>query len=681
MIRRTRSDTGHRRELWIVLVLLGLIVVVPTACVLWFMTRAMANERLAVHQRVTVAYRAQLIAVRTRLQSLWEDRIDALSGMDSGLSGPESFAVIVRRGLADSAVLYDKAGHSAYPTLPGFPLEAKTPEPAAWSEAERLEYRLGDPAAAARAYARIALGSRDAHFTARALQAKARCLAKAGYGNAAIDVLVHEIGGEDYSHALDAEGRLIQADAWLRALELMPGTEHPEYIRTVELLTARLNDYEDDFLNARQRRFLMARLRDIMSDPPALPTLASEEIAAAYMERHSESRDPSFVFPFDLPDSWLAGPEQTEIPVLRPTFLARVWQLPLPEERGVALFTQERLLAEVAQLCREQALPPEVSVTVLPPGTEPDPEAPFPSLAVGRPLTGWRLGLVLEDQGLFEGTASRQSTAYLWIGILFIAGITALALLVARQIGRQMKVARLKNDLVATVTHELKTPLSSMRMLVDTLLDGHFRGNEPKTREYLELIARENVRLSRLIDHFLTFSRMERNKKVFQFSVVAPARIVEEALEATREKLESAGFQLEIDISPDLPEIAADPDAMITVLLNLIENSYKYSDDDRRVIMRAFELDGRVCLEVQDQGIGMSGRTVKKIFDRFYQADRSLARKTGGCGLGLSIVEFVVQAHRGEIAVESRPGRGSTFTIKLLRADSPAAGKLLEGAR
>ncbi|MHC4566735.1 MAG: sensor histidine kinase, partial [Planctomycetota bacterium] len=115
----------------------------------------------------------------------------------------------------------------------------------------------------------------------------------------------------------------------------------------------------------------------------------------------------------------------------------------------------------------------------------------------------------------------------------------------------------------------------------------------------------------------------------------------------------------------DLPDVMADGDAMITVLVNLLDNAYKYSYDDKRIELRAFAQDGKVCFSVSDNGLGMSRRSAKKIFNRFYQVDRSLSRGAEGCGLGLSIAKFIVDAHKGSIGVESRPGEGSTFTVKL----------------
>jgi len=111
--------------------------------------------------------------------------------------------------------------------------------------------------------------------------------------------------------------------------------------------------------------------------------------------------------------------------------------------------------------------------------------------------------------------------------------------------------------------------------------------------------------------------------------------------------------------------VVADRDAMVTVLVNLLDNAYKYSYDDKQIELRVSPYNGLVCFCVCDKGIGMSRRSARKIFKRFYQADRSLSRGAEGCGLGLSITKFIVDAHKGTISIDSKPGEGSTFIVKL----------------
>jgi signal transduction histidine kinase len=121
-------------------------------------------------------------------------------------------------------------------------------------------------------------------------------------------------------------------------------------------------------------------------------------------------------------------------------------------------------------------------------------------------------------------------------------------------------------------------------------------------------------------------------------------------------------------VADGLPAVRADEDALVTVLLNLLDNAWKYTPGEKRIGVRAYREKGRVVFAVEDNGIGIAARERKKIFRRFYQVDRRLAREAGGCGLGLSIVEFIVRAHGGSIDVKSQPGRGSTFSVAIPEA-------------
>jgi signal transduction histidine kinase len=189
--------------------------------------------------------------------------------------------------------------------------------------------------------------------------------------------------------------------------------------------------------------------------------------------------------------------------------------------------------------------------------------------------------------------------------------------------------------------------------------------DENTTREYLQLLATENARLSRLIDNFLTFSRLERNKFTFEFTRVRPHQIVEGAVAALGERAHAPGCTLESRVAADLPSIRGDVDALVTALLNLLDNAWKYSGDVKHIVLRTESRTGSVCFAVEDNGIGLTPREGKRVFRRFYQADQGLSRSAGGCGLGLSIVQSIVEAHHGSVRVESEPGRGSTFTIEI----------------
>jgi two-component system phosphate regulon sensor histidine kinase PhoR len=242
--------------------------------------------------------------------------------------------------------------------------------------------------------------------------------------------------------------------------------------------------------------------------------------------------------------------------------------------------------------------------------------------------------------------------------------MTLIGIAVGQSMRRHLRVAGLKTDLVAAASHELRTPLASMRVLVDGLL----ADPEPdarKTREYLQLIAIENARLSRLIENFLSFSRLDGGRQPLVFAAVAPATIVETAVGAVSPRLPE-GCDLRVDVAPALPAVMADAEALGAALVNLLDNALKYTSADKRIAVRAGrDGDGFVQFDVVDNGIGIPVREQRRIFRRFYRVDPHLSGDTTGVGLGLSIVEGIVRAHGGTVGVRSEPGAGSTFTLRV----------------
>jgi len=640
------SGIGPGRGPWPILLLLVASVVLPTACVLWFMAQAVQNERAAVQQRLADAYRSQLKAAAEQTSLRWRRTAGELSCPADQAAAAAIFERLTTSGVCDAVVLYGPDGKPVYPP-PEAPPSATGPVDAAWERAARLEFVQSDFNAAASAYGEIASRAGDVARAAQALQGAARCLAKSGRREGAIGVLAGTLQGPDYATVRDAGGRLIAPGSLLMAIELMP-PDHPSRAGALASLTARLNDYGPPPMPAAQRRFLMRRLQEAAPDCPPLPTLSAEELAERYLAR---------------------GPSLPASPNLNRTDLEGVWRLASPDGTGVGLFREERIREQLRSAAMAGVAPGEASVEVLAPGQETSEAASFAAASAGEPLGGWHLALHLEGVNPFSVASQRQTAAYLWTALLVIAFTAVAALTVVRYVLREVKLTRLRTDFIATVSHELRTPLASMRLIVDTLLEGHYR-DQAQASEYLQLLAKENERLSRLIDNFLSFSRMERNKRAFEADEIRPEEVVAAAADVVRGRFESGGCRFDVDVAPDLPVVAGDRDALVTVLLNLLDNAFKYSENDRHIVLRARAEGATVCFEVQDNGIGLSSRAIKRIFDPFYQVDRRLSRRTGGCGLGLSIVRFIVDAHGGAIEVQSQPGKGSTFAVKLPRRPS-----------
>ena len=615
------------------------LVLALAACLLWFMNGAMQNDRLAVREELAGAYRGTLMAAQARLARHWTDMAAALDNVPLDTSAAAAFASCLRSARVDSVLLFDPQGRLLYPDTAVAVETDWGPLEAAWAEAGSLERVQKDQIAAAARYGEIATASTNANLAARALQAQTRCLLQAGQTNAAIGLITGPLEEERFRLASDAQGRGIVANSELLALELLRDSAAPLFRTTAAKLTRRLTDYTQSTIAAPQRRFLLQELKRLAPAQETTSMLPAEELAAQAAERHLRpSRDP----------------------VLRASALPGVWQFAANGGRVLGLCRQETLRAELHRAVAGSEVPPEVRVAVSPPTAESG--GGLLSLPAGSFLPGWRVTLSLNDERVFETAARHEVAARLWVGLLLIALICVFALGVAQAVGQQAALARLKNNLVANVSHELKTPLASMRLLVDTLLSAE---NLPErtVREYLELISGENARLGRLVDSFLTFSRLERGQYPFRFEAVAPGRIVEQAVEATRPRWESAGRRLGVEIEPELPPIRADAEALTIAVSNLVDNACKYSKSIERIVLRARARDGKVAFVVEDDGVGISWRDRQRIFRRFYQVDQTLSRGTGGCGLGLSIVQFIIRAHAGSVRVESELGRGSVFTL------------------
>jgi len=615
------------------------------------MARTLENERDAGRQRLWQAYRGQLEALQSGFEASWDTRMRGLEGLVQGQPAPAAFAAAVRGGFAEAVIVYDAEGRSLYPRSVPSALRtdrdtgrgAGSGDGTEWSEAARLEHRAGNAEAAASAYADLAERTTDTGLEARAFQARARCLVKMGRRAEALELLVETLGQDRFAGRLDEQGRAIRPAAGLLALELAERGS-PAFTDIAAQLAAQLRDYGSGGIPSRQRRFLMNELRRLAPEHE-FDTLAAEELAARILE-HS---------PANVHHSHLAPAA------------SGVWQLTLAEGRLRALFDEQGLRPVISGLSEPVSggsAPEGVRVAVLEPGQDPEQTA-FVTLPAGKHLPGWQLALSFEDQEQLEAQAREKRLAYLTTGVLIAVAMIAVAAFVVGAVRRQERLTRLKNDLLATVSHELKTPLSSMRLLVDTLLEAD-RLDPTRVREYLELIAKENARLSRLIESFLTFSRLESDRQKPERVEHEPQALVEAAVEAAGERFSAPDCRLAVRVEPDLPSVDVDREAFVTVLVNLLDNAWKYTEAEKQVELSAFRDNAHVCFSVQDNGIGLSGRDQERIFDRFFQVDQRLAsRSRSGVGLGLAIVKHIVRAHGGTVSVTSKAGAGSTFTVWL----------------
>jgi two-component system, OmpR family, phosphate regulon sensor histidine kinase PhoR len=246
---------------------------------------------------------------------------------------------------------------------------------------------------------------------------------------------------------------------------------------------------------------------------------------------------------------------------------------------------------------------------------------------------------------------------------------------------REAQVARLQTDFVNKVSHDLRTPLTSIRMFVETLQLGRIQ-DPARQSEALEIIADETARLSGLITRLLDWARMESGRRSYELRRQPVGPIVDAALEAFSPQLLQHPAEVTRSVPADLPPVWADREAITEALLNLLNNAHKYTGDDKKIEVSAGREGELVVIDVKDNGPGIPQREQKRVFDKFYRGTDPLQRTIEGTGLGLAMVKHIVGGHGGRVSVHSELGHGARFRIALVAAPAqqPAQEPAAAGA-
>lgn len=284
----------------------------------------------------------------------------------------------------------------------------------------------------------------------------------------------------------------------------------------------------------------------------------------------------------------------------------------------------------------------------------------FPDYLIGIQLKGLTIADAL--QARFERDLAFIGLAAL---VLIIGGA-----LIYRNVRREVDLARIKSDFVANVSHELRTPLSLIRMYAETLEMGRVASDDRRHR-YYRIISQETERLTHLINNILNFSRIDAGRKSYQFAPTDLNALVADVMDRYAFTLQQQGFDVDIDLREHLPLIKGDDEAIAEAFINIIDNAAKYSEEEKHICVATGRAGEYVYVDVEDRGMGIPRGEQEKIFEQFYRISDSLVHDTKGTGLGLALVKHIIDAHGGDIDVESKPGQGSRFRLAFQIASEP----------
>jgi signal transduction histidine kinase len=628
------------------LLLFAATMIVPAACLVWLGWRMVRQDHLLERERVQERRDQAADLAAAALQRVLAEADEKLTAFHAAPAAPVpslwTGATLI--SLAETGLLASAGTHLLFQPAASSP---PTADPAAFAAADELEFRKHDLAAALHVVHELA-GSADPRIRGEALVRVARIEKKLGDLPKAIDAYTDlgklgslRVSGSPAGLAA-IQGRALLFEAGGRTAEL-----HQEAaILSRELAAGRwpLTSAEFEFSD-RQAREWLGPVAPGAPDANRLALAgAAEQIWKEWRNgEKTEGRDRRIVRMDGRSILALTRSSAGRLSamLLSPQTLDAAWVRP----KGVrfALTDADGLpvLGDPKASLNQQSLRP-ASATQLP----------------------WTLHAIGGETALASPGLSGRTR-------LLLAGIAMMTLLlltggyfIQRAILHEVAVARLQTDFVAAVSHEFRTPLTTVRQLSEMLVRGRV-SSEERRQQFYETLLRESERLHRMVEGLLNFGRMEAGKLQYRFEPVDPKDLVGEVVCDFQREVHPLGYRIEVERDGTLPLIRADRQSLARVLWNLLDNAVKYSPDHRTIEVQLSGGKGGVSVRVCDRGLGIPAAEQEEIFHKFVRGAAAKAANIRGTGVGLAMARQIVAAHGGGISVSSEPGRGSVFTVLL----------------
>lgn len=663
-----------------------------------------AGER----QRAAEAVAARAEAFIAKTEALFLERSARAPGAPTEPDLPPA-AVVSKSALAEmplisEVLLVDREGRVDFVTskplylLPGEKrgsrdVTAALENNALWKEAEAAEFRLRDYSGAVSLYRRLAASAGDPAVAGLLLNRVGRCFWKWGRGEQAIAAYREQLraGSPDL-----AAGGVLLAAAALRqiaAIQSDDGRAGEAAATLLELcrglLDSRwpLDEPQFEFYLGQAHGDLRRTIDSLDADAriPWSRTMAglADDERARRVETALLGKAAERIVPLMKLEAGGSGPgpggfrhaaESTEAGLLLASFIPWRGQAVLgllldPEVLGRELTSSDPGAAGLrAGWSIEIAGETGAALVSTASSGSRDSSAsgrrPVLSAGFVRSFPPWTINLYDDGAGDVEQRYLMRRNLYLLALAAVFAALLFGGFLAIRSTARELKLARLKSDFVATVSHEFRTPLTSIRYMAELLERGRVP-QEERRRKYYETIGAESERLGRLVENILHLSRIEAGVKEYRLEDTDVGALAEETASRFRRQSVLREIRLETAIAGGMPHLRADKEALSRALLNLLDNAVKYSAGEPRIALQAWADGDRVCLQVTDTGVGISPAEQRRIFEKFYRARAAQESCVTGSGIGLPIVDHIVRAHGGQVRLESEPGKGTRVTIEL----------------
>ena len=614
----------------------------------WFGWRLLAQERALEKQRI----QERLEQAADRIASVLQRGLSDLEGYLNFLPGPDvkdpppGVAVLIQHGV--DLDVYPPSRLLFYPVVP----RGNEPREAIFREGEALEFQRNDPEKAAEVFRELARRSSITEVRAGALLRLGRNLYKSGRGEEALRVY------GDLARLGPVPVAGLPAELWgyeARATVFEAMGKQEELHREASAMWAALQSGRWR-LSRDVWEYRAEEIRQWLGNDPVTESGMDRlplSIAAEWLHTRwdtgagSDARQLLEIEAKPVLVSWKAAAGRSVAVLVGPSACLSLWQQALRGENvqsGLANSEGKVLLGSFDnsawQAVRTAAgLPWTLRVTSA------DPAADSAGLAGRRRL-------------LLGGFAV--------LALVLVAG----AFFILRSIERERAVARLQSEFVSAVSHEFRTPLTSLRQLSEMLAKGRVPTEETRQQSY-DILARESERLQGLVESLLDFGRIEARAFRYQHESLDPGTLVEGVVAEFQEKVSDKGYHVELTRSGDCPKIHGDPQALGLALRNLLDNAVRYSPDCRTVRVEMAYEKNRLAIHVRDQGMGIPVAEQKDIFKKFVRGSGARTARIPGTGIGLAMARTIVAAHGGEMRLDSEPGQGSTFTILLPLENAP----------